>query len=669
MSSRVRRCVSSGVGVVGLVGVLAAPALAGPQSFGLASSYDNGGDSSTAVAIGDLNGDGKPDLVSAIRSEGISVLLGSGGGSFGSAVKYAAPASSFGLYQLSVALRDLNADGVLDVVGQAARDNAALVWLGVPTSPGSGVGTGTFAAGSKVLLNASPTCGNSSGNPCQAEFPADVAVADFNNDAKPDVATSNTSTNNIAILLGNGDGTFDAPTYVTLNSASGPQQISAGLVDGGSNVDLVVADLLTDNVSVLLGNGSGGFGTATNVAAGITRPSKLTLADVDGDSDRDIVTANTGFDGEAAVLLNNGSGNFGSPSVIAAGTQPSSVAVGDLNGDAKVDLTVGNAGSDEVLTLLGDGAGGLSSPLSFGLNGAGGPSQATVGDLDGDGRADIATANDSFGAGDPNDVSVLLNTSNRAPFAVADSYSHNGSDTALTVAATGVLGNDTDADANALTAVQVSAPTHGTLTLNSDGSFTYQATAGYVGSDSFTYKANDGTDDSNVATVTITTTAGCNGLAATIAGNGTISGTPGNDVIVTGGGADVISGGNGNDTICSYGGGDVISGGNQNDYINGGDGNDVIDGGNDNDSVRGGGGNDTLSGGNGDDSVLGQDGDDTLSGGNNTDTVVGGAGSDSLTGNGGTGDVCAGDNNGGAPLAGTDSTPGSHGCETIVEVP
>ena len=77
-------------------------------------------------------------------------------------------------------------------------------------------------------------------------------------------------------------------------------------------------------------------------------------------------------------------------------------------------------------------------------------------------------------------------------------------DEMLAVAAKGVLANDTDADGDALTAALVSGPSHGTLTLNANGSFTYTPTAGYYGADSFTYKANDGLADSNVATVSLT---------------------------------------------------------------------------------------------------------------------------------------------------------------------
>src|SRR6185436_3493616 len=100
-------------------------------------------------------------------------------------------------------------------------------------------------------------------------------------------------------------------------------------------------------------------------------------------------------------------------------------------------------------------------------------------------------------------VSITVNPMGDAPVAVADSYGVN-EDATLTVAVAGVLGNDTDTDGNALTAVLVSDVAHGTLALNGNGGFTYTPAANYSGPDSFTYKANDGTADSNTVTVTIT---------------------------------------------------------------------------------------------------------------------------------------------------------------------
>ncbi|PYR92017.1 MAG: hypothetical protein DMF84_14655, partial [Acidobacteria bacterium] len=135
-------------------------------------------------------------------------------------------------------------------------------------------------------------------------------------------------------------------------------------------------------------------------------------------------------------------------------------------------------------------------------------------------------------ASDPFVVTVTA-PANRAPVANNDAYSTN-EDTALTIAANGVLGNDTDADGNPLTAVLGTGPTHGTLTLNANGSFTYTPAANYNGPDSFTYKANDGALDSNIATVTITVTS-VNDLPtiSAIADQATTSGTAVGPLAVT----------------------------------------------------------------------------------------------------------------------------------------
>src|SRR5665648_573311 len=111
-------------------------------------------------------------------------------------------------------------------------------------------------------------------------------------------------------------------------------------------------------------------------------------------------------------------------------------------------------------------------------------------------------ANDGTADSNIATVSINIGTVNDPPVAVADSYDAT-EDTALNVTASGVLNNDTDVENDTLSAIKVTDPSHGTLTLNADGSFTYTPDANYNGSDSFTYKANDGTADSNIATVSI----------------------------------------------------------------------------------------------------------------------------------------------------------------------
>jgi len=119
--------------------------------------------------------------------------------------------------------------------------------------------------------------------------------------------------------------------------------------------------------------------------------------------------------------------------------------------------------------------------------------------------ADSFTYKANDGAADSNiaTVTITVNPVNDAPVAGDDAYSVD-EDEVLTVAVPGVLGNDTDPDGDALTAILVSGPSNGTLTLNADGSFVYTPDADSSGTDGFTYKANDGAADSNIATVTIT---------------------------------------------------------------------------------------------------------------------------------------------------------------------
>ncbi len=121
---------------------------------------------------------------------------------------------------------------------------------------------------------------------------------------------------------------------------------------------------------------------------------------------------------------------------------------------------------------------------------------------------------------------------------------------------------------------------------------------------------------------TIGNVATCDGKPATITGSGTVTGTPGDDVIVTGGGSDTINGLGGNDTICS---------GTGNDIVNGGDGNDTILGGSGADTISGGAGNDRINGESGNDSLSGNAGNDTLVGGTGTDSCNGGADVDSAS--------------------------------------
>jgi VCBS repeat-containing protein len=266
---------------------------------------------------------------------------------------------------------------------------------------------------------------------------------------------------------------------------------------------------------------------------------------------------------------------------------------------------------------------------------------------------------------------------------VTDDAYTTAEDTALTVAAPGVLGNDSDADGDTLSAELGSGPSHGVVSLNADGSFTYTPAANFNGSDSFTYRASDGTLASNLATVTVTVSATNDAPTVTVAAGGTCgsndhSGTvnlavadvegqaagltlsiassnpvlvPSGNVVFGGSGAartmtvNALDGRSGTAilTVTVSDGQDsgtvqvtVTVGGGGKDTLTGGDGADLLLAQSNNDTLTGGDGNDLLCGDSGSDNISGGAGDDSLGGGSGTDRLTGGSGADRFSGGSGT---------------------------------
>jgi hypothetical protein len=161
------------------------------------------------------------------------------------------------------------------------------------------------------------------------------------------------------VLLGNGDGSFQAATsFAVVNYA---RSVAVADLDGDSVLDLVTANLDSGDVSVLLGNGDGTFQAAATLPVA-AHPSSVAVADLDGDSILDLVTADGSY-GNVSVLLGNGDGTFQAATAFAAGgDSPVSVAVADFDGDSVLDLVTANRFSNDVSVLLGLGASEPDSP-------------------------------------------------------------------------------------------------------------------------------------------------------------------------------------------------------------------------------------------------------------------------------------------------------------------
>jgi uncharacterized protein (DUF2141 family) len=431
----------------------AVPTNLGPLIFLPAVAYDSGGYTASAVAVGDVNGDGKLDIVlgNECANSGclpggaaVDVLLGNGDRTFQTAVTYHTGGSSGPFFPVSIAIADVNGDHKPDLVVANGGSNTVAVLLGN--------GDGTFH----------PAVSYGSGG----MFPVSVAVADVNGDGKLDVIVANECADSncdgsVGVLLGNGDGTFQsAVPYLS----GGLYALSVAITDvnGDGNPDLLVATNYlvchgglctpTGAVGVLLGNGKGTFQSAVIYDSGGSYPYSLVVDDLNGDGKLDVVTANS-WSGTMGVLLGNGDGTFQAAVTYGSGdranvVQISSVAVADVNHDGRPDLllTTQSAGGDSnnggaVSVLLGNGDGTFQPAVEY-ASGGYQTLGVAVGDVNGDGRPDLLIANscshNSTDCGGPvnktrGTVSVLLNNNGAPPTTTSLVSSANPADVKWTV--------------------------------------------------------------------------------------------------------------------------------------------------------------------------------------------------------------------------------------------
>jgi len=268
-----------------------------------------------AIAIGDLNKDGKPDVVVASQAGLVSTLLGNGDGTL------KAPANiQVNPGAQSIALADLNRDGKLDAVVASYGNSGGLVAL-------LGNGDGTFQAQPALAVNGLD--------------PSAVAAGDLNGDGIPDLAVVmlsgvNEGSATLAVFLGKGDGTFQNPRTFPLKapaaSLTGVIGNFSGIVIGDWNGDgkpdiAAAAQAGETSIDILLGDGTGNFTEAGTLPATEDEPAYLATADINQDGIPDLVVAHCCGQSDTTYLLGNGDGTFQPENQILSGNSPRAVAV------------------------------------------------------------------------------------------------------------------------------------------------------------------------------------------------------------------------------------------------------------------------------------------------------------------------------------------------------
>lgn len=294
----------------------------GDGTFGPLTEYLTGGVFTRYLDFGDVNGDGKLDVVATNdASLFVSLFLGNGDGTFQTVRNFSSRVSGLGL-----TVADVNADGRADAV---VPYFAGLVGIYL------GQADGTLVLANTLSANSGGTFGTD--------------VGDLNGDGRADIVTANFSGGTMSVFLQQANGTFGPATVLTMGA--GAWDVELADLNGDGRLDAITGNQNANNVAVRLGNGNGTFGNATFFGTGGNGPRTITVSDVNNDGRLDVVVPNISS-ATIGVLPGNGNGTFGTAQVYATNTNPNAATAADVNNDGLIDISSADAAGRAVTVRL-----------------------------------------------------------------------------------------------------------------------------------------------------------------------------------------------------------------------------------------------------------------------------------------------------------------------------